>query len=236
MSLLGTIEELAEQAAAQALDAPAHRPRASECRLPLIDLVRVPATSELPDPWARFLTEGAAGRSIRVTDGRGHHRPVYVALAVDVLLRRGVPASELPELPGLTGAAAAYLQAALDHGIAPPATSGAMQTPDAEAAPDTWVFEDLVWLHALHLAAGPSARLAEAVRYHVGHTQPDYTTYQPWGLAAFAAVPEGRSFAEQQLHDVRTHLAVEGGAGAVVVALLLRLARQDLGGPGGRLH
>ncbi|MEM9346790.1 MAG: hypothetical protein AAGB26_09260 [Planctomycetota bacterium] len=109
--------------------------------------------------------------------------------------------------------------------------------PSNEAAPllplglddliDSWTYYELVGLHGMHLCSllesdpGLSQRTRSAAEYHLGHTQPDYTTYQPWGLAAFAADPMTAVFAEQQLHDVATHLSIEGPGGAVLPALLL---------------
>ncbi|MEM9111208.1 MAG: hypothetical protein AAGC72_14415 [Planctomycetota bacterium] len=92
---------------------------------------------------------------------------------------------------------------------------------------DSWTYYELVGLHGMHLCGllesdpGLTQRTRSAAEYHLGHTQPDYTTYQPWGLAAFAADPMTAVFAEQQLHDVATHLSIEGPGGAVLPALLL---------------
>lgn len=102
---------------------------------------------------------------------------------------------------------------------------------------DAWTYRELAGLHALwRLAllmrersgsadagtAGTCERRAhEAALFHVAHTQPDYTTYQPWALPAFLAFDDTRHFGEQQLHDVETHLAIDGPDGAVVPALLL---------------
>ncbi|MFK7788976.1 MAG: hypothetical protein AB8C95_05695 [Phycisphaeraceae bacterium] len=92
---------------------------------------------------------------------------------------------------------------------------------------DSWTYYELVGLHGLHLCnlVEPNETLAQQIRsvaeYHLGHTQPDYTTYQPWGLAAFASDVYTAMFAEQQLHDVATHLSIEGPGGAVLPALLL---------------
>ncbi|MGB1123831.1 MAG: hypothetical protein ACPG4Q_01375 [Phycisphaeraceae bacterium] len=92
---------------------------------------------------------------------------------------------------------------------------------------DAWTYRELVGLHGLYLHgllrsdADRLHRAQQAATYHLGHTQPDYTTYQPWGLAAFAADPMTAVFAEQQLHDVATHLSIEGPGGAVMPALLL---------------
>lgn len=109
--------------------------------------------------------------------------------------------------------------------------------PSTDAAPliplglndliDSWTYYELVGLHGLHLCSqleedeSLAQRVRSAAEYHLGHTQPDYTTYQPWGLAAFASDPLTAVFAEQQLHDVATHLSIEGPGGAVMPALLL---------------
>jgi hypothetical protein len=97
----------------------------------------------------------------------------------------------------------------------------------SEDTPEAWVYREMVALHGvfgLGLTVGdenllPTAR--SAALYHLDHIQPDYTTYQPWALAAFAYWPETVVFAEQQLHDVTSHLSIEGGPGALVPGLLL---------------
>jgi len=82
-------------------------------------------------------------------------------------------------------------------------------------------------LHALDVLAEAidhdpwRQRVRAAAEFHQHHTQPDYTTYQPWALAVFARDPATAMFAEQQLHDVETHLNLHGGGGAVIPALLL---------------
>ena len=92
---------------------------------------------------------------------------------------------------------------------------------------EPWTYRELTGLHGLHLLSldTQDTQLAERTRsialHHQHHTQPDYTTYQPWALAAFCGQPDTVLFAEQQLHDVETHLHVEGPSRAVVVALLL---------------
>lgn len=92
---------------------------------------------------------------------------------------------------------------------------------------DSWTYYELVGLHGLYLCRlieedmALAQRVRYAAEYHLGHTQPDYTTYQPWGLAAFADDPMTAVFAEQQLHDVATHLSIEGRGSAVMPALLL---------------
>lgn len=105
---------------------------------------------------------------------------------------------------------------------------------DLDASPDEWTYRELVGLHALHAIAERTRhdpwreRVREITAYHQHHTQPDYTTYQPWAVAAFLSNPETVGFAEQQLHDVETHLHIEAGPGAVLPALLLADAYASL--------
>ncbi|GEM_PF-4201739 len=87
---------------------------------------------------------------------------------------------------------------------------------DVETNLDAFVYDEFTAIHAaanVGIAAG-NAELLKAVRrsvrYHVENTQPDNTTNQPWGLAGFAWFDEGREFAAQQVHDVRTWLANRG--------------------------
>ena len=240
---LEIVRRLARKALAMATDGAVHRPRAGDQRVSLIEWV----------PLARAIVEGGGPtapppglaaleldpvRRLRLTDGSGHHRAVYAPLAMEVgrLACGGVldPVSAAlidAASADATGAAdaagfAAY-RAALRHEplVFEPTAAGSLQPPDADAAPDTWVFNELVMLHALHAAPETDpARVTAAAVYHAGHTQPDYTTYQPWALSAFLDVPDAVGFAEQQLHDVSTHLAVEGAAGALVSGLLLAVA------------
>ena len=121
----------------------------------------------------------------------------------------------------------AGVEAILDRG----GQADSLQPQTAADSPDHWTFRELAGLHALAALveampdAGPierwRRRLAEIADFHQAHTQPDYTTYQPWALAVFARRPETSMFAEQQLHDVESHLNLQGAGGAVVPALLL---------------
>jgi hypothetical protein len=89
---------------------------------------------------------------------------------------------------------------------------GTLRRQDAEELLDGFVFDELAGLHAAYNAArllGDGAKLERVrrmVRWHVEHTQPDHTTSEPWGLAAFAALDETGTFAEQQFHDAVTNL------------------------------
>ena len=51
------------------------------------------------------------------------------------------------------------------------------------------------------------------------NTQPDNTTNEPWGLAAFAALDETGTFAEQQLHDAVVQLRNGGTEGGVPISV-----------------
>jgi hypothetical protein len=87
----------------------------------------------------------------------------------------------------------------------------------AETLVDGFVYDELCAIHAAYNAArwsgeeGMMERVRRAVRWHVGNTQPDHTTSEPWGLAAFAALDETGTFAEQQLHDAAVQLERGGG-------------------------
>ena len=116
--------------------------------------------------------------------------------------------------------------------------AGSLQPQTAEDSPDHWTFRELAGLHALADLAHAlldrscgerwSQRVREIAAFHQDHTQPDYTTYQPWAVAVFAQDQATANFAEQQLHDVETHLTLHGGGGAVIPALLLADAKRML--------
>src|SRR5262249_240782 len=69
-----------------------------------------------------------------------------------------------------------------------------------------FVYDELCAIHAAYnsaLAMGNSGMMEpvrRAVRWHVENTQPDNTTSEPWGLAAFAALDATGAFAPQQVH------------------------------------
>lgn len=117
----------------------------------------------------------------------------------------------------------------LDAVLPADAQAGALHAQGADVTPDVWVYRELTALHALDIVAKMTgdaalkARIAVACHYHQGHTQPDYTTYQPWGVSAFLRQPETYPQAAQQLHDVATHFAIEGEGGAAVPAVILAL-------------
>ncbi len=235
------IGALARQALAQAVDEPPHRPRQGEVRFNLARL-RPTARRLLGEtvPEANLVVP-LIEPGIRFVDGFGHHRPVYRWLALSLHGRAtgqwpAAPAEEPGEAHDISLRLwrASHMfhatgQVALD--LAPiRAAVGPLHPQGPEDAIDHWTYRELAGLHALHrLAAGTGDaalldRVGAVARYHQQHTQPDYTTYQPWALAAFLGSEETWPFAEQQLHDVATHLSVEsarGGRGAVLPALLL---------------
>lgn len=90
---------------------------------------------------------------------------------------------------------------------------GSLHPRDQEQSLDSWTYRELAGLHALaNLALARrnrawAKRVQEIAEHHLAHTQPDYTTYQPWGLFAFTWSPSTVGFADQQLHDATTWLA-----------------------------
>ncbi|MEM1213721.1 MAG: hypothetical protein AAGI68_15645 [Planctomycetota bacterium] len=201
--------------------------------------------------------ESVGESGVRFADGRGHSRGLYGALLgrlVGLGLGHHPAEAGWPEVGGGGGAgggdvsevlwgqvnAEAVDGAVVDGVVGSPGKDGALHHLGLDDLLDAWTYRELAGLHALDLLArreGCDAWATAAARvavFHQVHTQPDYTTYQPWGLAAFASVAETGWFAEQQLHDVETHLAVEGGPGAAVVALLLTDAALTLRGAAGQ--
>ena len=50
------------------------------------------------------------------------------------------------------------------------------------------------------------AAIEKVVKWQVENTQPDNTTQEPWGVAAFPALDETGTFAAQQVHDATQRL------------------------------
>lgn len=142
----------------------------------------------------------------------------------------------VPWLNVLTADQAVALAQPLTHQVAncleavlpADAKGGALHEQGMGDTQDTWVYRELTTLHALAelmaLTGDPALarRVQAACAYHLAHTQTDYTTYQPWGLPAFLG-SSGHAMADQQLHDVAAHFAIEGASGAAVPAVLLAL-------------
>ncbi|WP_145446264.1 hypothetical protein [Mucisphaera calidilacus] len=237
------VGELAERALGMAVDASPHAPRPREGErivslaelLPMARGLMGDVPGDLPDP--------GGDERVRWTDGLGHHRPSYGYLAARLALRGGggVPVTHEPVagtpdarvhadwVAALGGPQVRSLPEFDGNVVAAPLIE---QKPDD--SPDDWTYRELVGLHGLVARAratgdGAAAHRAYSVAlHHVQHTQPDYTTYQPWALAWFLRDPATITFGEQQLHDVATHLSLEGRPGALVPALLLVDAWCDL--------
>lgn len=114
---------------------------------------------------------------------------------------------------------------------------GALHARSMDDQLDQWTYRELSGLHALvNLAWGASRsgwwEAAHRVAgFHLEHTQPDYTTYEPWAVHAFLCWPTMTVFADQQLHDVQAHRHVSEPAAALLPALLLADAAAMLADP-----
>lgn len=261
--------QLADRALSIATDSSPHRAKEGEMRWPmanalpaariLIDAGNPDDKSLLADS-ASSLTQTLAEPTGKVTDGFGHHRPVYVLFAVHLLASAARLVGQSDAAEPMRVAAESAINSfggddaeprlavwrrliARQHGI-----QEAEQLPISSDQPaplvplgrddliDSWTYHELLGLQGLHTSGLLESDTAfikcaeSAALYHLGHTQPDYTTYQPWGLAAFASNPQTAVFAEQQLHDVATHLSIEGPGGAVLPALLLAEASATMSG------
>ena len=221
--LRAAVARLAERALDAALDAPGHRPRAGTVTYRLTAAVpaaraRLNPSGPPPEPAAELQDP-----AVRVVDGRGQTRPVYASLA------RWLHGGDWSAGDRGTVDGRAWSRLIGATGVFPvddlPAGDGPLHEQGPDDAPDFWTYQELTALHAWDALAewfdDPRGRdrVAAAARWHVGHTQPDYTTYQPWALAAFGRRAETRGFAEQQLHDAETQLNLAGGAGSVVAGV-----------------
>ena len=126
-------------------------------------------------------------------------------------------------------AAAARVDAVLADAPAASDASGAgpLHAQRSEDQLDHWTYRELSGLHALANLAHHADRddwwqaVHRIVLFHLEHTQPDYTTCEPWGVHAFLRWPETVVFADQQLHDTQTNMTLEGASAALLPALLL---------------
>lgn len=111
-------------------------------------------------------------------------------------------------------AASATTEAAVDALLAE--RSGPLLAPDAYLAIEVWAECELSAVHALHRLARRGGeerrarrarRLAEAVAWHLEHTQPDNSTNRPWALHAFLLADDGSGeaalYAETLLGNMR---------------------------------
>lgn len=188
------------------------------------------------DPQAaetdRDLLVAAAAPLHSFDDDASHPPPTGQVAAV---LWRALVRAELGRLTGDAYASSAALGTI--HRIAnEPGKDGALHALGLDDLLDSWTYRELAGLHALHASAQGmgdlplQTRCGQIAQFHLGHTQPDYTTYQPWGLSCFAYDDSTMLFAEQQLHDVATHLSIEGPGGSLLPALLLAEAAAGMEG------
>lgn len=114
---------------------------------------------------------------------------------------------------------------------------GALHARSADDQLDHWTYAELSGLHALANLALQGRRerwwaaVKRVARFHLDHTQPDYTTYEPWGVHAFLRWPAMSVFADQQVHDTQTNMHLSGASAALLPALLLADAAGALGDP-----
>lgn len=236
-------------------DGSPHQPRAGETRYSLTEQLATAYAIVSGDSYDPEVPP--TDRDHTFVDGRGHSRPIYRHLTAYLYHRQTqepppvVRADENEDDVSLQlwrlwhGVASGQNDfEAIDRLLA--SCDGPLHLQSADDAPDHWTYRELVGLHALHALVeltderddlptqpGWRKRLIEITNYHQYHTQPDYTTYQPWGLAAFLSNPDTVMFAEQQLHDTQSHLQIEGGSGALLPALLLADAYRSLADVGG---
>ncbi len=238
------IQSLATRAINLAIDASPHRAPPGQVRRSLT--ASLPAATMLLGLTANDPPMPPDSEDVVFVDGRGqgrfsyrplsrylHHRATG-QLAVSPRDSSSTPANVAMALwdQWQRAAAGAFDERAIDAVVM--AGGDCLKPQAADEAPDHWTYCELVGLHALQAIIELYSnddeqtvpprwrqRVIEITDYHQQHTQPDYTTVQPWALAAFLSNPQTTWFAEQQLHDVQTHLQIEGGPGAVVPALLL---------------
>lgn len=226
------IQALAERALGMAVDAAPHRAAPGQRVFSLIEMK--PAARTLLGARGDRLNPPPTDPGTDFVDGHGHSRPVYRCLAFHLYARAGCPTrpAEWPPTDDVSlrlwrQVVAPTLDGVREIEAVVGAHDSSLHARALDDPLDFWTYRELVGLHALHLLAQRhqrgdwGTRIAQVTAYHQDHTQPDYTTYQPWGLAAFLSNPETTWFAEQQLHDVETHLRTEGGPGALLPALLL---------------
>ncbi|MCC6680568.1 MAG: hypothetical protein IT445_06655 [Phycisphaeraceae bacterium] len=177
--------------------------------------------------------------AFRYDDAVGFTRPVYHPLIVRLHLLAGVELSQRALSPMRQQAKAidlelwrcAVLAAAGEDVIrrveaAVTQADGALRPRQNDEQIDGWTYRELAALAALHHMAvqqqpGRWLQLcAAAVEHHQQITQPDFTTHQPWAVAAFVQLSDPPLFADQQLHDARANLHLDRRSAAVTALIL----------------
>lgn len=233
------VGRLARQAIDSAVDASPHKPRQGQAVYRLID--SLPTARRLLGDDVEPMDAPPTAADVRFLDGFGHTRPVYRCLAFHLHHQAFDAATAPPVIPSSDVAVRLWQQVIGPTPESPDVIDAIAHAHDTslhaqglDDGIDFWTYRELVGLHALDLLAQRHdrddwrRRVHEIALHHTQHTQPDYTTYQPWALVAFSRSDDTASFAEQQLHDVATHLAIEGGGGAVLTALLLADASAEM--------
>lgn len=200
-----------------------------------------------PDPAA------LAASDTRLNDRLGHSRPPYYPLVVHLHLAAGLIDADAarPMVAKMTGEGDIALRlwrglcrletgdpdarSEVDAVVDAPGPSGELEPFDPQRdLLDAWWYRELVGLHALMNlavltgASGWLQRVDAIAAYHLENTQPDHTTAQPWGVAAFARRPASTIFAEQQMHDAQSQWMFHGPGSAILPALLLADAARAL--------
>lgn len=104
---------------------------------------------------------------------------------------------------------------------------GSLHMQDPNDSLDAWTYRELVGLHAIYNLAQLmedeklKKRCDEIARYHLDNTQPDNTTNQPWGIAAFLADANTASMGVQQMHDATAQGSNSASQNVGLVAAML---------------
>lgn len=156
--------------------------------------------------------------------------------AVDLALWQGLCRVELAMLLGDAPRQVEVLDG-LETWVSAGTRDGELHRMTAEDSLDAWTWRELVGLGALdHLAVLAAdrpwrARCDGVVKFHLENTQPDNTTTQPWGVAAFLATPWADTFGQQQIHDATAQgRGGSGGGVGLVAAMLMADAAMRLAG------
>jgi hypothetical protein len=239
-----TLRRLIEQLLDVARDNWTHQPRAGEKRYRMSNLL--PAARRLIDAETSqtddYPSPPADDLDVKFEDGHGHTRPAYRHLAIRIYqLARGSPqpiqlsdtnedfSSQLWQTLLKATAKNLSLEAvrsAITQAVDLDA-DGPLHPQSVDEAMDHWTYRELVGLQALQGLATALAsseiqgRVTAAAAYHLAHTQPDYTTYQPWGLSAFLSSTPTVSLADQQIHDLTTQVHINSPASAIIASLIL---------------
>ena len=185
-------------------------------RASLAEADRAACEAGLRDAVARYEVSETAGDDVAVT--------LWQTLCVVEAGRLGLAEA------GQAEAAVARADALLRANEA----DGSLHAQSVDDQLDAWTYRELAGLHAaanLALVCGRDdwrKRALAVAAFHLQHTQPDYTTYEPWGVFAFLWSTDTMIFADQQLHDTAANLQLSHGSAALMAGLLLADAARSL--------